>query len=85
MPSRPRSRPRSVSTGTSTSRTNPAISERSSMIGMVWTSLTHGITRSTRSRSPPEHSRIGSSPATSSAPLRNDDFDAISWARRSVR
>jgi len=33
-------------------RTNPSISERSSMIGIVWISVIHGIVLSARSRSP---------------------------------
>ena len=76
---------RSLSSGFSTDVTNPSVSSRCSMIGMVWTLDSHGMPKRALSCSPPEQSRIGSSPRASSTPLRAVVLPVMSWALRLVR
>ena len=76
---------RSLSNGSRTEVTKPSVSSRCSMMGMVWTLDSHGMPKRALSCSPPEQSRIGSSPLASSTPLSAVVLPVMSCARRLVR
>ena len=85
MPRRPPVSLRSLSSGFRTEVTNPSVNSRCSMMGMVWTLDSHGMPKRALSCSPPEQSRIGSSPLASSTPFSAVVLPVMSWALRLVR